>query len=265
MMEENLGFVDAALYVLDARAPRSCRSPLFDEMLAGKTTLFLLNKADMADPAANRRWLERYRDRGEEILLLNGTEGRCRQPVLDALKNALRGKIERNRAKGISLPLRAMVIGVPNSGKSTVINLLCGSKRAVTGDKPGVTRGKQWVRVDGGTELLDTPGTLWHSFGEAAIGEHLAYIGSIKEEVTDGEELSRTLINELKGLYPALLAERYGLSAGEMEADGYGILERIAERRGFLKKGAFDTERCAKAVLDDFKKARIGKITLELP
>lgn len=262
MIEENLKLVDAVIYVLDARAVLSCLNPSFDKLITDKKKLFILNKSDLSDDKVNRLWEKNFKSQGESALILNGTVKKLTEVIIKELTLLLAEKIERQRKKGIVLPLRAMVIGVPNSGKSTIINTLFGGKRTLTGDKPGVTRSKQWVKLGNGIELLDTPGTLWNAFADQATAKHLAYIGSIKEEILDIEELAENLLEELKVLYPDLLAKKYGV---DVNLSGKEMMLFISRKKGCLLKGEEDTARCAKAIIDDFKKARIGRISLERP
>jgi len=262
MIEENLKLVDAVIYVLDSRAVKSSLNPSFDKLLKDKKRLFIINKCDLSDEKVSRLWETHFKNNGDNALLINGTNKSFSKLIIKKLTVLLKEKIEKYNKKGIVLPVRAMVIGVPNSGKSTIINTLCGSKRTVTGNKPGVTRGKQWVKIGGGVELLDTPGTLWSSFENQEIARHLAYIGSIKEDVLDIEELAEAMLEELKTLYPELLTSKYGI---DISQNGKQMLLEITRKKGCLQKGGEDTVRGAKALIDDFKKARIGKISLERP
>lgn len=263
LIEENLKLVDAVLYVLDARAAFSCLNPLFDKLLQGrnKKALYILNKCDLADPEVNPLLLEHFAKKGA-AMLATGTDKANVRGVLERLEELLTEKIEKNKKKGITLPVRAMVIGIPNSGKSTIINTLCGNKKASTGNRPGVTRGKQWVKISDGVELLDTPGTLWNAFEDQQAARHLAYIGSIDDDVTDREQLCAFLLEELKELYPKQLEAKYG---ADLTLSPYEILYQISKKKGCLKGGEVDTFRGARAILDDFRKARIGRITLERP
>lgn len=263
MIGENIKLVDAVLYLLDARAPYSCINPDFEKLTEGKPTLYLLNKQDLADPKKTAVWVKRFVSDRTSARAVCGTDRSLKAVVVSELTQLLREKLERNAAKGVKKPLRAMIIGVPNCGKSTVMNTLAGEKRAVTGDKPGVTKGKQWLRLDSGLELLDTPGTLWNAFSDQRVGKHLAYIGSINDDILDLNELALELIGELKTLYPAELSTRYGVDVSETPLEVY---EAICRKRGFLVRGGdVDYDRGAKAILDDFRKKRIGAITLEMP
>lgn len=263
MIGENVKLVDAVLYVLDARAPQSCINPDFEKLTEGKPTLYLLNKQDLADPSGTAAWLRRFQSERTLSRAVCGTERSLKGTVISALTQLLREKLERNAAKGVVKPMRAMIIGVPNCGKSTIMNTLAGEKRALTGDKPGVTKGKQWIRLDSGLELLDTPGTLWNAFPDQRVGRHLACIGSINDDILDLSELTLELIQELQQRYPELLSSRYGV---EISGAPLEVYEAICKRRGFLLRGGeIDYERGAKAILDDFRKKRIGAITLERP
>jgi ribosome biogenesis GTPase A len=262
MIEENLPLVDAVLYILDARAVKSCFNPSFDKLISDKKTLYLINKTDLSDEKVNKQWKDYFAAKGQNSILINGKDNSFVKELINRLTALLTDKIEKYRAKGITMPLRAMVIGIPNSGKSTIINTLCGSKKAATGDKPGITKSKQWVRIGGGVELLDTPGTLWNAFADQKSARHLAYIGSIGENAIDPEELCVSLLEELKELYPQMIEKKYGIDSKE---SGLKMLEQISVKKGCLTKAGIDLFKGANAVLDDFKKAKIGRISLEVP
>lgn len=263
LIESDLKLVDAVLYVLDSRAALSCLNPSFDKLLENKNKkiLYILNKRDLADPNVNSQLLEHFNKIGTAVLT-NGTDRGMTKDVLQKLKWILAEKIEKNANRGLTFPVRAMVIGIPNSGKSTITNTLCGSKRTMTGNRPGVTRGKQWVKISDGIELLDTPGTLWNAFADQKSARHLAYIGSISDDVVDAEQLCAFLLEELKELYPQLLSAKYGVDLSLSPND---MLNEICLKKGCLRGGGTDTLRGARAVLDDFRKGRIGKISLERP
>lgn len=265
MIEENLPLTDAVVYVLDARAPYSCLNPKFDKLINNKKILYLLNKSDLSDPVKTKMWKDLFIKNGNgntSCLAVNGTVLSSARIILAELYKLLNEKIARMKTKGVKLPIRVMVLGIPNSGKSTVINTLCGSKRAKTGDKPGVTRGKQWIKIED-FEILDTPGTLWNAFADQQSARNLAYVGSINDDILDGTDLATIFIDEVKKLYPNLLKERYKLT--DIEKNGVELLQEICKNRGFLMKGGIDTDRGSVAVIDDFRKGRIGKITLEIP
>lgn len=261
MMEENVRLVDGVIVVLDARCPSACINPKLEHLFANRPVLYVLNKADLVDTGDIGRSLSALRAEGKNAVAVVGTEKRSVRAVYDGIFSMLAEKTERNRAKGVFKPMRVMVAGIPNTGKSTIINTLSGAKKAVTGDKAGVTKGKQWIRLYD-LELLDTPGTMPPSFEDQARAKHLAYIGSINDDILDFPDLTLELLEELWAKYPALLAEKYGIG----EEDDAPLLkyEKVCKRRGFLLRGGeYDYERCAKAVIDDFRKGRIGKICLE--
>lgn len=260
MMEENLRLVDALIYVIDSRAVYSCNNPLFDKLIAGKRVLYVFNKCDLVEPADLEPWCAKFAREGKPFVKAVGTSGDCAD-IVAGLKKAASDKLERFGERGANVSVRAMVVGVPNSGKSTVINAMCKRAGAVTGNRPGVTRGKQWMSIDG-VDFLDTPGTLWGKFEDDAVAHHLAYIGSIRDEVLDAGELTYDFLDEIKGEYGAALAARYNL--GTLPEDTLAVFDAIAAARGFkVKGGEPDYDRTAKCILDDFRKGRLGKIMLE--
>ena len=260
-MEESIKRVDSLIYVLDARAPFSCINPEFNNLIGQKPVLYVINKCDLAPKEEVERWAERFRREGMLVLAISSTVGKDAPKVLAALTEINREKLERNRLKGVNYALKAMVIGMPNTGKSTLINALCRGKKTVTGDRPGVTKGEQWVRLDGGISLLDTPGTLSHSMKSERVGRNLAFIGSVRDAVVDTTELALELIKFLSVAYPVALCERYGI--GESE-DAPATLGEIARKRGFVRKGGeIDLDKAAIALIDDFRKIRLGKMILE--
>ena len=261
MMEENLRLVDGVIVILDARCPFACVNPRLEQLFAGRPVLYVLNKADLVEQRDIARNLSALKAEGKQAVAAVGTEKRSVRAVYDGIFAMLAEKTARNRAKGVFKPMRVMVAGIPNTGKSTVINSLSGAKKAVTGDKAGVTKGKQWIRLFD-LELLDTPGTMPPSFENQELAKHLAYIGSVNDDILDFTELAPELLEELWQRYPALLAEKYGI--GEEEDTPLKKYEKVCRRRGFLLRGGeYDYERCTKAVVDDFRKGRIGKICLE--
>lgn len=261
MMEENLRLVDGVIVILDARCPFACVNPRLEQLFAGRPVLYVLNKADLVEQRDIARNLSALKAEGKQAVAAVGTEKRSVRAVYDGIFAMLAEKTARNRAKGVFKPMRVMVAGIPNTGKSTVINSLSGAKKAVTGDKAGVTKGKQWIRLFD-LELLDTPGTMPPSFENQELAKHLAYIGSVNDDILDFTELAPELLEEVWQRYPALLAEKYGI--GEEEDTPLKKYEKVCRRRGFLLRGGeYDYERCAKAVVDDFRKGRIGKICLE--
>ena len=246
---------------MDARCPFACVNPRLEQLFAGRPVLYVLNKADLVEQRDIARNLSALKAEGKQAVAAVGTEKRSVRAVYDGIFSMLAEKTARNRAKGVFKPMRVMVAGIPNTGKSTVINSLSGAKKAVTGDKAGVTKGKQWIRLFD-LELLDTPGTMPPSFENQELAKHLAYIGSVNDDILDFTELAPELLEELWQRYPALLAEKYGI--GEEEDTPLKKYEKVCRRRGFLLRGGeYDYERCAKAVVDDFRKGRIGKICLE--
>ena len=262
MMEDNLRLVDALIYVIDARAISSCINPLFSKLLAGKKVLYVFNKCDLVDKDELSIWCEQFKRQQKSFVKAIGTSGDCSQ-IVAGLKSVTCEKLDKFAKKGANISVRAMVVGVPNSGKSTIINAMIKKSKAVTGDRPGVTRGKQWLSIDG-VDFLDTPGTLWGKFENQKIAHHLAYIGSIKDDVLDTLELACDFIDEIKTIAPEGLKNRYSLD--DLDKPSYEILEDIARRRGFkLRADALDLERAGKTVIDDFRKGRLGKIMLEKP
>lgn len=262
MMEENLRLVDALVYVIDSRAVYSSDNPLFDKLLRGKKVLYVFNKCDLVEERDLALWCERFREEGKTYVRSVGTSGDC-SAIVAGLKRIAADKLSRFGERGANVAVRAMVVGVPNSGKSTVINAMCKRAGAVTGDRPGVTRGKQWMSIDG-VDLLDTPGTLWGKFEEESVALHLAYIGSIRDEVLDAGELAFSFLDEVRLAYGEELKARYALT--EIPDDTLALFEGIALSRGFkVKGGEPDYERTAKTILDDFRKGRLGKIMLEKP
>ncbi len=265
-MENDLKLVDCVCEITDARIPRSSRNPALDELLGRKPRLILLNRADQADSASTRRWIEYYSARGLLALETDSRSGRGVERLPQAIRSLLEEKLRSLEAKGQgSRPLRAMVVGIPNVGKSTFINKAAGRKAAAASDRPGVTRGKQWVTVSKGLELLDTPGVLWPKFDDPVIGEHLAFTGAVKDQILDTEELASHLLALLAQIAPQALAERYKLTETE-GLQGWELLEASAKRRGFLvSRGEADTLRMANVLLDEFRAGKLGRLTLEEP
>lgn len=264
MMEENVKLVDAIGYVLDARAPQSCFNPGFVKIVGSRPCVFILNKCDLADPAKVDMWCEYFRRNNMPFVRVTATASKEAAKIVQAFVDVTAHITAKNKAKGVFKPVCCLILGVPNCGKSTIINCLSGRKAVITGDKPGVTKGKQWVRLTNGLELLDTPGTLWSKFEDEVVARRLCFIGSIKDDVVDIEEVALALIAELQNMYPDLLAARYGVEVhGKPPIEVYNA---IAARRGFLLRGGeVDYERCAKAVLDDFRKGKTGRITFDVP
>ena len=261
MIEENIRLIDVLIYVLDARAPKSCINPDFARYIEKLPVVYVLNKCDLADSAETEKWSKLLCGDRSEAITVNSTVSKSTASVLAIIKKLCGGKIQKYAAKNIKTTIKAMVIGVPNTGKSTLINNLLGKAKAITGNKPGVTRGKQWFRVGEYIEVLDTPGTLYPKLNDQVSARHLAYLGSIKDEVVDIFELSVQLLSELAILKPDAISSRYGFVPSE---SGEKDLEEVARSRSFLLKGgAPDTERASVALIDDFRKGRLGRITLD--
>ena len=266
-IQEDLKLIDVVLEVIDARAPVSSRNPDFDALFAGKPRIVVINKTDLANPDATKAWKIWYAVKAKAVIESNSLTGAGISQIPAAARQAVADRLERDAARGRQRPVRMMVVGIPNAGKSSVINRLCGRASAKTGDRPGVTRGKQWVRLKNGLELLDTPGILWPKFDDERTALHLAYIGSIKDEIMDTETLCCSLLEFLRDNYPEALSQRYKLEGIDLTAlAGYEILGTVAKKRGFVVSGGeLDTLRAANIVLDEFRAAKIGRVTLELP
>lgn len=266
LMKENLPLVDAVVELTDARIPQSSRNPEMDSLVAGKPRIVLLNKADTADGAATSRWLDYYKSKGIAALATDCRSAKGLNAFIPLVKQELAEVLARRAAKGmVGRPLRIMIVGIPNVGKSSLINRLAGSRRAKVEDRPGVTRGKQWVTLDNQVELLDMPGVLWPKFEDPQVGEHLAFTGAIKDDVLDLEALAMRLLLFLNRRYPGVLHERYRMEAPQ-DATGAQLLSELGRRRGMLLKGGeIDAERAAIMALDEFRGGKLGRITLELP
>ena len=262
MMQENIKLIDLVIELVDARIPMSSRNPDIDELGKNKVRLILLNKSDLADDKYTEEWMEYFRKKGYAVVKVNSKKGGGVKSIQGVIQEACKEKIERDRKRGIlNRPVRAMVVGIPNVGKSTFINALAGKACAKTGNKPGVTKGKQWIRLNKNVELLDTPGILWPKFEDQIVGLRLAFIGSIKDEIMNLEELAAELIGFLKRCYPGILAEKYGITEQD---DNYGCLAETAEKRHCLVRGSeLDISKASTLLLDDFRNGRIGRITLE--
>lgn len=261
MMEANIKLVDAVVYVLDARCPLACQNPKLDRLAGDKPRLILLSKSDLADEKTTAGWVRKLSGEGRLALPVVSTNQAISGLIVAKLNVLLADKIAAMKQKNVNRILRAMIVGVPNCGKSTILNSIAREKRAVTGDKPGVTRAKQWIRLGNGYELLDTPGTLWNSFEDQRLARHLAYCGSISDDVLDIPSLTLEFLKELRELRPQALVDRYHIS---LEGEPLALLEQICQRRGYLFRGGeFDYERGARALFDDFRKGRLGNISLE--
>ena len=265
-MKEDLKLIDLVIELVDARVPLSSRNPDIDDLGAGKARIVLLNKADLADEALNRRWAQWFTERGMHVVKIDARNKGTLKQIQAVVQEACKEKIERDRKRGIlNRPIRAMVVGIPNVGKSTFINSFAGKACAKTGNKPGVTKGNQWIRLNKTLELLDTPGILWPKFEDQQVGLKLALIGSINDEILNRDELALELVSFLNRRYPGVLAERYQLeNAGD--CDTTQVLEQVARQRSCLAKGGeLDLPKAARLLLDDFRSGRLGRITLEEP
>jgi ribosome biogenesis GTPase A len=270
LIAENLKLVDVIIELLDARIPFSSRNPEIDSLINNKPRLVAFNKSDLADDQISSQWIQWYANQGIKCILINSITGKGLNEVKTRARDLMSEKIERDKAKGkIFTPVRTMVVGVPNVGKSSFINKIVGKATAQTGDRPGVTRGKQWIRINSEIELLDTPGILWPKFEDQSVGLRLALIGSINDTILDTTNLALELILILSKNYPEVLSARYGLEqteAAEHLKEAGIILESIAIKRAcLLKGGAPDTDRAAAMLIDDFRSTKLGRITLEYP
>ncbi len=263
-MQEDIKLIDLVIEIVDARIPFSSRNPDIDELAKNKARMLLLNKSDLSDEKRNKEWIDYFSQKGFLVVQLNAKNGVGIKKVVPAILEACKDKIARDLKRGIkNRPVRAMVVGIPNVGKSTFINALAGKACTKTGDKPGVTKGKQWIRLNRNVELLDTPGILWPKFEDQAIGLRLALIGSMNDEILDISQLAIDLTEYVVKNFPGMLYERYGL---DETLPAVNILADIAKRRGCLKKGGeYDYEKAASLLLEDFRGGKIGRITLEKP
>lgn len=262
-IEEVLPIIDAVAEIVDARIPLSSRNPDLADIIKDKPLMILLNKCDMADPAQTALWIEHYKNQGIAAVPVDCKTGKGIGNFKEKIKDTLADKLEQYRAKGmVGKPLRVMVVGIPNVGKSTFINRIAGNNKAKAENRPGVTRGNQWVTIDKQLELLDTPGVLWPKFEDQTVGERLAFTGAVKDAVLDIELLAVRLIENLKESYPQLLTDRYNLTS--LEDEPYDILCAIGKKRGMvIRGGQTDTERAAVMLLEEYRNCKIGRITLE--
>ena len=261
-MQEDLKLIDLIIELVDARVPLSSRNPDIDQLGQNKSRLILLNKADLADERQNEAWNPLCQTKGFHVVKVDSRNGAGMKTIQNVIQEACKEKIERDRRRGIkNRPIRAMVAGIPNVGNSTFINTFAGKACAKTGNRPGVTKGKQWIRLNKNVELLDTPGILWPKFEDQEVGIRLAFVGSIKDDILNMEELALKLIDYLKERYTGLLEKRYGISE---EGNAVEILGEIAKARGCLKKGEeLDYTKASGLLFDDFRSGKIGRITLE--
>ena len=264
MMQENIKLIDLVIELVDARTPMSSKNPDIDSLAGNKARVILLNKADLADPAGNAAWTEYFKKKGFHVLEINARTGAGVRAVQGLVQEACKEKIERDRRRGIkNRPIRAMVVGIPNVGKSTFINAFAGKGCTKTGNKPGVTKGKQWIRLNQNLELLDTPGILWPRFENQQVGERLAMIGSINAEILHADELAAAILIYLQKHYQGKIRERYET---EESGDAYAMLKEISiQRKCFLKGEEPDLLRTSRIIVDDFRGGRLGRITLESP
>lgn len=266
MIEDSLKQVDAVCEILDARIPRSSRNPDIDRLAAGKPRLIILNRVDLADPEITSQWRRHFERQGIRIIETDAKTGKGVNGFVPALKELLKDKLADYAAKGqINRPMRVMILGIPNVGKSTFINKVAKRRAAVAGDKPGVTRGKQWINIEQGLDLLDTPGILWPKFDSQEVGEMLAITNAIKADVLDKETLGANFMLRLRDMYPEALTERYKF-VPDRDMNGFELLEEAAKKRGFLlSKGEYDIERMANTLLGEYHDGKLGRISLERP
>lgn len=263
-MQEDIKLIDVVIELVDARIPVSSKNPDIEQLAQNKSRILLLNKSDMADPAVTEKWIRSYEEKGYLTLAVNSKKKNELKKVNQLIQKACQEKIERDRRRGIlNRPVRAMIAGIPNVGKSTFINSFAGKACTKTGNKPGVTKGKQWIRLNKQVELLDTPGILWPKFEDQTVGQHLAFIGSIKDELIQSVDLALDLIEFLIPEYPGVLAEHYQVQEG---ADSVEVLKELAENRGCIQKGnELNYDKAAFLLLDDFRNGRLGNFTIERP
>ena len=266
MIEENLSMVDAVCEILDARIPYSSRNPDIDRLAGDKPRLIILNRVDLADPQMTARWRKYFESRGLANMETDAKSGKGVGSFAPAVRRLLKDKLAAYEAKGqVGRPLRVMILGIPNVGKSTFINRVAGRKAAIAGDKPGVTRGKQWINIDQGLDLLDTPGILWPKFDSQEVGEMLAITNAIKADVLDKETLGANFMLRLRELYPKAIEERYKF-VPDPDMNGFELLEQAAKKRGFLvSRGEYDIERMANTLLGEYHDGKLGRLTLEAP
>ncbi len=264
-MQEDIKLIDLIIEIVDARIPMSSRNPDIDELGRNKARIVILNKADLADSAMNERWSEYFEGKGIYTLIMNSRKNTDFKSVRGKIEEACREKRERDFKRGIkNRPIRAMIVGIPNVGKSTFINGLTGKASTKTGNKPGVTKGKQWIKLDRSVELLDTPGILWPKFEDQLTGMKLAFIGSINDMILITEELASDLIDYMEGISPGLISAYYDLQDDDKKA--YHILQEIGKKRGCLKSGGdIDIAKAAGMLMDDYRAGKLGRITLENP
>lgn len=266
LIEENLKLVDVVVEIIDARIPYSGRNPYFNDMLKKKERLIVMNKYDMADEAASKKWTEYFESRGIRVVPISCATGMGINKIMSEAENLVSEKLERDSEKGRNRTLKLMMIGIPNVGKSSLINKLAGKASTITGNKPGVTRGKQWIRLRGNCELLDTPGILPQKFTNEKVAENLALTGAVKDEIINTELLSYKLVEYLRVHYESEIKARYKITEDISNMETFELIELIGKKRGFvISGGETDTERAAKMLIDEFRNCKIGRITLERP
>ena len=265
LLQEQLKRVDLVIEIIDARIPYSSRNPELKKMIAGKKNILLMNKSDLSDPETTRQWIRYYRTAGEDAYSIRACDMQAKE-IRSIIDRATRDTVEKYRERGIRKTVRAMVIGVPNVGKSTLINRLRGSSVVQTGDRPGVTKSNQWVRISPYLELMDTPGMLWPRLDDQEAAKRICYIGSVKEDVVDLGFLTISLLEELISRIPETVAERFHLLPEDLSLRGMALIDAVCRGRGWLLKGnCFDYDRCFSIVLDEFRSGKLGKISLEVP
>lgn len=266
VMEKEIKNIDVVIILLDARIPYSSQNPEVEKLIKNKPRVYILNKRDLADENITNQWIKYFKSNGMGAIAINSKTGKNSKVIVDKVHAELSELLERREKRGIEkLKIKAMMVGIPNVGKSTFINSLAGTRRAKAQDKPGVTRGKQWVTV-GDLDLLDMPGVLWPKFENQNVAANLAFIGSIKDDVLDIEELAVALISELREIYPELLKDRYKLTDEDLQGESYEILGTIARKRGMLLPGGVEnTERASIMLCDEFRGSKMGRISLERP
>lgn len=266
MIQNNIRYIDVVVEILDARIPLSGRNPNFNDILKNKPRIIVLNKYDLADKTVTDLWIKAYAERGIKVIPVSCSTGFGINKIAPAAKELMHDRLKKEKAKGITRPVKIMMVGIPNVGKSTLINKLVGKSKTEVGNRPGVTKTEQWVRIRDGLELLDTPGLLPPKFENQELAKNLAYTGAIKDEIINTELLSYSLLEYLRDNYSELLASRYKLTADISQMQGHEILEYIGKKRGFMISGGeIDMERAANTVLDEFRACKIGNITLEKP
>lgn len=266
LIEENLKYIDAVVEITDARVPLSGRNPCFDDIITSKPRIIIMNKTDLADPDISKEWSEYFKHIGLNVIPVSCESGLGIKELTSQIRNSLSERLQKDALRGVNRPIRIMMIGIPNVGKSTLINRISKKAAAKTGDRPGVTRSKQWVRLQNGLEMLDTPGILPPKFDNQQIAKKLAYTGAIRDEIIDCELLCCELLEFLRDNYPQKLIERYKIDTNISDKQGYDLLLLIGKRRGcVISGGEIDTQRASAIILDEFRSAKIGRITLERP